>query len=232
MNVFPFQSREVQMISILFGAGASYGSENSGIEVPPLGNKLFHELDRLGGCFNKLSSELKNKFLVHGFESAMLEIPNDSKILNPLQNELALYLSGFTPSNNSAYVRLFSKISDISKPQLITLNYDLLIEKSIELLQEHIGDNIKSYPQLLKLHGSSNFVPDFHNMNISDISAVGYTSFIETDNIKVLKHNEIKQWVEKNNFDSSPVMCMYSKDKRMITCPFYFNMAKKEFIKK
>jgi hypothetical protein len=43
--------------------------------------------------FNKLSSELKNKFLVHGFESAMLEIPNDSKILNPLQNELALYLS-------------------------------------------------------------------------------------------------------------------------------------------
>jgi hypothetical protein len=96
MNVFPFQSREVQMISILFGAGASYGSENSGIEVPPLGNKLFHELDRLGGCFNKLSSELKNKFLVHGFESAMLEIPNDSKILNPLQNELALYLSGFT----------------------------------------------------------------------------------------------------------------------------------------
>jgi hypothetical protein len=51
MNVFPFQSREVQMISILFGAGASYGSENSGIEVPPLGNKLFHELDRLG-CFN------------------------------------------------------------------------------------------------------------------------------------------------------------------------------------
>ena len=220
------------MISILFGAGASYGSERFGIEIPPLGNNLFHELDRLGGCFNKLSGELKNNFLVQGFEAAMLEIPNDSKVLNPLQNELALYLSGFTPSDNSAYVSLFSKISDISKPQLITLNYDLLIEKSLELLQKDIGNNINSYPQLLKLHGSSNFMPDFRNININEISAFGYASFIETDDIKVLKHHEIKPWVEKYHFDSSPVMCMYSKDKRMITCPSYFNMAKKEFINK
>lgn len=219
------------MISILFGAGASYGSEHPGIEVPPLGNNLFHELDNIGGYFNNLSDELKNNFSIHGFESAMLEIPNNSSILNPLQNELSLYLSRFTPSANSAYARLFSQISDINKLQLITLNYDLLIEKSLDLCQKNIINKTNFRPSLLKLHGSSNFIPDLGGLNIDGITAVDCNSFIGTNSIKVLQQYELKAWIDKHNVNLSPVMCMYSKDKRMVICPSYFQKAKEHFIK-
>ncbi|HBT7660990.1 TPA: hypothetical protein MCW73_000852 [Klebsiella pneumoniae] len=231
VRAFPFLGREVKMISILFGAGASYGSEKPGIEVPPLGNNLFHELDRLGGCFNKLSEELKSNFSAHGFETAMLEIPNDSSILNPLQNELALYLSEFAPSMNSAYVRLFSKIYDINKPQLITLNYDLLIEQSLNLCRQKISNKTNFRPSLLKLHGSSNFIPDLGDLTFVGLKTVDCSVFIETDGVKVIEQHELQQWIEKHNAILSPVMCMYSKDKKMVVCPFYFNKAKRDFIK-
>lgn len=219
------------MISILFGAGASYGSEKFGIAVPPLGNNLFHELDKIGGHFNRLSDELKNNFSVYGFEKAMLEIPNDSRILNPLQNELSLYLSGFSPSKNSAYVKLFRQISDINKLKLITLNYDLMIEKSLNLCSQDIVNKSNFKPSLLKLHGSSNFIPDLGGLIYEHVTVINCRSFIDTGRIKALNRPELERWVQKHNADLSPVMCMYSKDKKMVICPFYFEKAKKDFIK-
>lgn len=227
------------MISILFGAGASYGSEKNGIRTPPLGNNLFRELDNLGGSYNKLSNELKDKFLQYGFETGMLEIPNDSRIINPLQNELASYLSEFTPTINSAYVNLFKTILDISRVSFITLNYDLLIEISLALcglgvtydngLNPHLSKQYDFRPSLLKLHGSSNFIPEIAYQTMK-ITAVNCGAIFDSSDYNILRPLEVKPWCNKNNPNLSPVMCMYNKNKRMIICPSYFNEAKKKYI--
>ncbi|SSG05945.1 hypothetical protein [Klebsiella quasipneumoniae] len=216
------------MISVLFGAGASNGSESQNIKTPPLGKDLFSELDRLGGYFNKLSNELKCVFLENGFESGMLEVPNDSRIINPLQNELAAYLSSFTPTINSAYVELFEKIAEINKINLITLNYDLLIEISLELCNTYGNHRNRLSPPLLKLHGSSNFIPDIPIESIK-IKAFDCGGFFESSDIKILKQQEVGAWCTKTKEDFSPVMCMYDKNKKMVICGSYLTRAKKTY---
>lgn len=69
---------------ILFGAGASYGSDNSGI--PPLGNNLFSELARFNPHgWGALPSEFRKVFN-NDFEQGMLtlasERPHDLPILD------------------------------------------------------------------------------------------------------------------------------------------------------
>jgi hypothetical protein len=60
---------------ILFGAGASYGSDNSGI--PPLGNNLFSELARFNPPgWGSLSIEYKNTFN-DDFEQGMLKVASE-----------------------------------------------------------------------------------------------------------------------------------------------------------
>ena len=66
------------MISLLFGAGASFGSELHK-PVPPLGNYLFDKLVELGGAFSELPGDIKQEFKLHGFEKGMLSIRGRSR---------------------------------------------------------------------------------------------------------------------------------------------------------
>lgn len=225
------------MISILFGAGASYGSEIDK-PTPPLGNCLFDKLVDAGGAFNDLSDTLKANFRSQGFEKGMLDVPNDSRIINPLQKEIAIYLSSFSSSMENAYVKLFKSLgSDASGFNLITLNYDLLIEESLFLLGvQKINYGINKCDgeyYLLKLHGSSNFIPDFGNFHIKGIIGINSGSFLETENVKALStHQEIKTWCEEDrDNDFSPVMCMYNKDKRAVINASYLEKMKSEYLK-
>ena len=148
------------MLSLIFGAGASYGSEAKGVPTPPQGDYLFGELEKLNGAFPGLPEEIKHEFREKGFEQGMLIVPNDSSIINPLQKELALYLSAFKPSENNVYVKLFRMLGDlINEIHLMTLNYDLLIEQSLAISGvKYVRYGVyEGEVSLLKVHGSSNF---------------------------------------------------------------------------
>lgn len=210
------------MLTLIFGAGASFGSEVEGIPRPPLGDYLFEELEKQNGAFSKLPEEIKHEFRVNGFEKGMLAVPNDSYIINPLQNELAIYLSSFQASENNSYVKLFKMLGRlVEEVNLITLNYDLLIEQSLAIT----GVKMVRYGlhkgelSLLKVHGSSNFVPDMRGLNIGSIRAVNCGSFVRTQSMSALNsHEEIVRWCTGPNTHSlSPIMCMYNKEKRAVT---------------
>lgn len=149
------------MITIIFGAGASKGSGSCSPENPPLGNHLFGKLEELKGAYYNLSDGSKRRFRDEGFEAGMATIANDSRVINPLQKELACYLSKFTVEKGNAYIRLFNKLrSCMNQINIVTLNYDLLIEQSLAR-QGFIVDYNSSGNGigLLKMHGSSNFLP-------------------------------------------------------------------------
>lgn len=120
------------MVTILFGAGASFGSGSCTPYNPPLGNDLFSKLNEQGGNFSKLNDDIKAKFIDHGFEAGMASIKDDSRNITPMQKEMACYLSKFVIKNDNAYARLFNKLRvELSKITIVTLNYDLLIEQAI-----------------------------------------------------------------------------------------------------
>lgn len=207
------------MISILFGAGASFGSEKRRA-TPPLGDALFNALDALGGAYSKLSNIQKASFRKNGFEIGMLSIPNNSTIINPLQKELAIYLSSFSISKDNAYRQLFKTLGNKTKKlNIMSLNYDLLIEKSLS----HVGDGFLRYgvfdneTSILKVHGSSNFTPATDGF-MGSVSIIDCDSFVNSGGIRVLKsHEEIKEWCNlPQNQVLSPVMCMYNKEKREV----------------
>ncbi|MDQ2130612.1 hypothetical protein R4I72_18210 [Leclercia adecarboxylata] len=206
------------MISLIFGAGASFGSDST--STPPLGNDLFASLNSLGGAFYELADESKKIFLDEGFESGMGALANDSSIINPLQNELAIYLSSFSVSNENAYCRLFHDNRRYMRYLfLLTLNYDLLIEHSLTKCGLNpVGydiNNLSTPSRLMKLHGSSNFVPDLGSNSISG-TFINCGTFVETQSIKYLNgHGAIKEWCSQNTV-LSPVMCMYNKEKRAV----------------
>ena len=208
------------MITLMFGAGASFGSGNCSPKNPPLGKDLFLELFRLGGAFARLDERKKKVFLEQGFESGMATVANDSRQINPLQKELACYLSSFNTQPDNAYSRLFNKIKMVCDSLAIaTLNYDLLIEQS--LAHHRIAfnyNNEKGSISLMKIHGSSNFLPELGGLTLSGNVMINCGTFVEgLQTNAVSSTREIGAWCsDPKNSDISPVLAMYAKDKRTV----------------
>ncbi len=224
------------MLSLIFGAGASYGSEAKGVPTPPQGDYLFGELEKLNGAYSRLPEEIKHEFREKGFEQGMLVVPNDCSIINPLQKELALYLSAFKPSEKNVYVKLFRMLGGlVNEIHLMTLNYDLLIEQSLAISgAKYVRYGVhEGEVSLLKVHGSSNFVPDVGENFLGGMTAVNCGSFIRTDRMDFLNnHNDIQHWCDspKSAF-LSPMMCMYNKEKRAVINKEMLETLKSDFNK-
>lgn len=209
------------MVTLIFGAGASFGSGNCYPNNPPLGNELFNELVKLDGAFSRLDEKMKNEFIKKGFEEGMALIQNDSSIINPIQKEVASYLSQFKVENDNAYVNLFKSIKEvINDITIVTLNYDLLIEDALRknLLFIKYELDWKHGVSLLKPHGSCGFLPDLGGMNMSGNTMINCGTFVDGLNIfRSINKEEIINWCEDpKNSDISPVLSMYNKEKRIV----------------
>ncbi|MGC2047207.1 MAG: hypothetical protein WA635_01155 [Gallionella sp.] len=218
-------------VTLIFGAGASHGSGGCS-KTPPLGKDLFNDLNegggaflpllnKSGGAFSQLKDDIKSVFLNDGFEAGMAMIANDNREIIPLQRELALFFSSFQAKNDNAYVRLFSRLRAYTKQlNIVTLNYDLLIEQA--LISHQLDFNYHGNGNginLLKLHGSSNFLPRFPTwLNINNLVAKKTSVFfegLETD--FVFTHEEVTSWhYDNNNIKLSPIIAMYEKGKRVV----------------
>ncbi len=140
---------------IIFGAGASYGSDTNYIRekglLPPLGKDLFLELvedPALKNWYNLPESQ-RSYFQNKNFEEGMERLLNDEET-NPRQlgrdQDLSIYFSKFLSRESNLYYKLAKKIATRSKKLnwdggIITLNYDRLMEAA--LIKHGIFPDIK-----------------------------------------------------------------------------------------
>jgi hypothetical protein len=113
---------------LLFGAGASHGSNTHG--TPPLGNKLFVELCRFNpGGWGSLPQNVAGGFN-EDFERGMSAVPRHA--LTVLQCAMAAYFFKFIPQGDSLYMRLAERIASKNWDGAVcTLNYERLLEISL-----------------------------------------------------------------------------------------------------
>lgn len=151
----------------------------------------------------------------------MATVADDSRVINPLQKELACYLSSFSVKPDNAYVRLFNKLrSCLDRINIVTLNYDLLIEQSLAnhgfgVDYNANGDGIN----LLKPHGSSNFLPQLpKGLTISGNTMIDCGTYVEGLETKAVSSvDEVRTWCnDPRNSDLSPVLAMYAEGKRVV----------------
>ncbi|NGX63646.1 MAG: hypothetical protein KR126chlam6_01059 [Candidatus Anoxychlamydiales bacterium] len=118
-------------VLFLFGAGASYGSENDTTNIPKLGVDLFQALrDRFPLTWGTLDLKYGDLFR-KDFEKGMdLVLERHPKEVSELQRSMAEYFFNFIPSSDSLYIRLIKRLG-IKNVSFSSLNYDRLLEESI-----------------------------------------------------------------------------------------------------
>lgn len=116
---------------IIFGAGASFGSDKSG--TPPLGKDLFDALCsfNLEG-WGQISKEFSTIFH-EDFEVGMRYLAEKhSHFLPPLQRAMAEFFFNFMPQSTNFYIKLAEKVRNKKwAGSLATLNYERLLESSL-----------------------------------------------------------------------------------------------------
>jgi hypothetical protein len=169
---------------VLLGAGASTGScdsrfgSSTTLRTPPLGSRLFDELEAIGGIASSLPASLKVLFR-DDFEIGMARLIEDQRAdVMQFQRELAHYLALFTPGINNVYITMLKALGH-TRVIYSSLNYDLLLELSAALL----GHNVTYSPlkqdgtlRLLKLHGSVNFWPETRPIMLRNVSVINLSN--------------------------------------------------------
>ena len=207
---------------VLLGAGASHGSEPSKVGTPPLGDKLFGELCKLGGVASRISDDIKKVFDDQGFEVGMGLFNDRLRVqLQSFHRELSCYLADFVPSDQSYYIQLL-KILSGRNVIFSSLNYDMMLEEAATMLGMSVDYCLEREPnrlRLIKPHGSINFWPRsrpsaFQNISFSGPGAALEATVQPVDRVAA-KH--------RCGVDTafSPAISMYAKGKEVSVCPSF-----------
>ena len=205
---------------ILFGAGASYSSNDVIPYPPPLGGKyLYNDIKNCIFLINFLPKETKEVFY-EDFEKGMdLYYEYTGGEIISIQRRLAFYFAKFKPGIDNNFIKLINKIKN--NYIICTLNYDLLIEESSWWCDYNYRyDLIKDskFINVLKLHGSCNFWPDLQGFTISNATFKKSGRADIQAKIKPLDRLEtIQQCVEQDSV--APAMAVYAKDKSVKISP-------------
>ncbi len=209
----------------LFGAGASFGSENCYPEPPPLGNGpngLFKKLQKRGGFASSVASPLADLF-INNFEEGMAEFYSTHKRqTSAFLREMSLYFSVFEPLEGNLYRELIRAIAS-TKHQVVfaTTNYDLLIEHSIRQLGYKVSYCALPVPRnnysVLKIHCSCNFLPDLGGFSLRGVYIDTTNASAVESSIKPAYPSEVIKFC--NEEDSlAPAIAMYAKGKEVKFC--------------
>ncbi|MCX5633462.1 MAG: hypothetical protein NTW93_07310 [Phycisphaerae bacterium] len=199
---------------ILFGAGASHGSDSKG--TPPLVNNLLGELRKFnppgwGQLPSVYITDLQNDFEL-GIIRIAKEKPHDLPIL---QRAMAAYFFEFRPINTNLYYQLAQKIKRHNwNGAIVTLNYERLLELSLLTtgLQPVIGIPSNAQIELNLPHGCCHlFCESVRGVaNAVSLAAMGVQINGE---IKVIGNaNEFHQRITNDAFP--PVMSYFEPQKR------------------
>jgi hypothetical protein len=113
---------------IIFGAGASYGSDTC--NIPPLGANLFNALNTWGSLPYEYKVALQNDF-----EQGIQKISQErSVLLAPLQRSMALFFFNFGIRTNNLYNVIAERIKKTGwnlRGSLVTLNYEKMLPMAL-----------------------------------------------------------------------------------------------------
>lgn len=150
----------------LFGAGASYGSEDCQPYCPPLGDNLYDELCSYSEMFKNEMLDFAESFRGKGnFERGMVEFANKGSGFSPyILKIMGGYFFQFVPGPNNLYKKLIQAAMRLQHAYVFaTLNYDILLEISAGQLGYGTAYSRESYSSgqilIVKPHGSCNTVP-------------------------------------------------------------------------
>lgn len=208
-------------ILMLFGAGASYGSEpDRTLETPPLGIGLFPKLAAQGGFTSTIPEEIAMVFKRDFEEGMALFNERMSGDLQEFHRELSLYLASFTPTADSFYIRFLRKFGR-RNVVVSSLNYDMMLEEAamqVGLGVQYQLERNYGYLRIVKPHGSLNFWPDIPYKNFRNIRIYGPNGIALSAPVKPLDRlSSMQRCVADDSF--SPAISMYAKGKRVSVCP-------------
>lgn len=199
---------------ILFGAGASYGSDNSA--VPPLANNLFSELARFNPPgWGALPFEYRNVFN-NDFEQGMLKIASERPYDLPiLQRAMSAFFFNFQPRNSNLYFKFANKLKQSPKQLAVsTLNYERLFEISF-LEAGHnlmIGQTNSNEIELNLPHGCCHLFCESARGMAGAVSFAGLNVEVNGE-IKIISDpHEFNQRITNDAFP--PVMSYFEPQKR------------------
>ena len=201
---------------IFFGAGASFGSEPSG--MPPLGAALFDSLRQFNpDGWGKIIDPLAKKFRAD-FEAGMVELSTSQPhALPPLQRAMAAFFFGFAPTGRSLYVELAQRIRTRSwTGALATLNYERLLELALSRVGMQAVVNMtprsKAQIELCLPHGCCHL---FCEGARGKAFAVSFSGINVTTNGPVISISEANGFLERIQTDAfPPVMSYFEPQKR------------------
>ena len=207
---------------LLFGAGASFGSELTPVPVPPLGPNLFDALVRFAPrSWGSLLSPWPSQFRAD-FEAAMSSYISMGSFGAPLQWDMAEYFfTQFAATPSSTYVKLLTALAPrISEYLFVTLNYEQLLcqAKSIAGIPD---DRFK----VCLPHGNASLCCS----GISATAGASFTGGVSTGGkVRVFRdRTDFMSERETNVFP--PVMSYYEPTKFTVSCENFIQVQRAEF---
>lgn len=218
---------------IIFGAGASFGSDDNN-PTPPLGDNLFDELEKFDGQhWGNLNVDWKRRFR-EDFESAMQAYIKSGNFAAPLQWSMAEYFfTQFHAYESNVYVKILKLIQDnLQNFTLATLNYDLLFQHAAALAGVNIVINSFLYTnnnqiRLILPHGSSAICC----VGIRGSRGISFTGGISTGGRPRLfsDYNDFRAEKASNVFP--PVMSYFEPNKFTVSCSNFITSERQTFAK-
>jgi hypothetical protein len=201
---------------ILFGAGASFGSEAN---MPPLGSKLFMELFNFDSNYWGNVPYKYKAIFDNDFEEGMKRLIKDTPELVPyLQRAKALFFSKFSSTESNLYYK-FAKRLELTPKQvsIATLNYDLLLQNSFKISNLNLALFKKDSNgiELILPHGSCNL---FCNSVYASPEGVFFDPILvkvngDIHDIELITHPvELRSKICGNAIP--PIMSYFEKEKR------------------
>ncbi|MBA7493009.1 hypothetical protein ES702_03564 [subsurface metagenome] len=217
---------------ILFGAGASYGSDKTGI--PPLGSDLFDALvsfNKRG--WGKIPLDLADNFR-RDFEGGMKILSKyHPHWMPPLQRAMSAYFFNFIPQPSNLYRKLAQRIVRSNWNGILsTINYERLLELS--LIEEGLRPIIaRSRTELTEIelcmpHGCCHLFCESVKGSSSMVSFAGST-VTTYGPIKVIS-NPTKFQLRILNDAFPPVMSYFEPEKKTTSGANFIDNQRRRFL--
>lgn len=256
--------------AIIFGAGASHGHLPT--NVPALGHTLIEEMIKFSNSqvykeefssigeisksLDEILCEETKELFREDFELGMLELieKKNGKLLTAFELIMAGYFSQFTSNKldnksdiqNSLYSDLANKLLELENIEnliLISLNYDLILEKyfwisAVQLETKiglkysfrsfHIDEQTQDHPwlHLIKPHGSINF-----RSSITDSSVIPVNDLNTPISILKPRATNYQGFSLADTIHSNLLMAAYTNNKPFSEHSNYFACLRSDTIK-
>lgn len=212
---------------IIFGAGASFGSDTS--NTPPLGSNLFRALQQFNpDGWGRIDGELATSFQAD-FEAAMPSV--NSHALPPLQRAMAAYFFQFQPTTNNLYYKLAQRIAGKNwDGSFVTLNYERLLEISLLAAKINPFDRNAHETKFIELclpHGGCNLFCESVKGLASAVSFAGLNVQTNGPIIGIRDATIFHQRIQNDAFP--PVMSYFEPSKRTTSGANFIQEQRKRY---